>query len=178
MKIIIQPLSTRQWTILGYIFATFFGIIAFINPTIGYQIIGITLAITGLVFGSILAYRVLSNINKWGRVPFSNLSIVIALVSLGIIFIWIPLVTLKQTFSIALILGLLGLAAYHLYFIRKQFINPLNWKNYVIGISSLVGVVLIFFFMDTISELLMAGFGAMVVGYSSYQLMLLVVKKD
>jgi hypothetical protein len=178
MKITTPPLSPRQWTILGLVFAIFFGIIAMINPSVGYQVLGIILAITGFVFGTILAYRVFSNIKQWGRIPFSNLTIMIALVALGIVFVWIPLVTLKQTFSLTLIVGLLGLAAYHLYFIRKQFINPLNWKNYTIGISSLVGVVLIIFFMETFSDVLMMMVGLGVVGFCSYQLMMLVIKKN
>jgi tryptophan-rich sensory protein len=178
MKISTSPLTQKQWFILGYIFAIFFGIIAMINPSVGYQILGITLATTGFVFGSILAYRVFSKIKQWNQIPFSNLTIVIALVTLGVVFIWIPLVTLKQTFGIALIIGLLGLAAYHLYFIRKQYINPLSWKNYTIGILSLVGVVLILFFMETISDLLMILVGLAVVGFSSYQLMLLFIKRD
>jgi hypothetical protein len=87
-------------------------------------------------------------------------------------------VTLKQTFGIALVVGLLGLAAYHLYFIRKQYINPLNWKNYMIGISSLVGVVLILIFMETFSDVLMRLVGLGVVGFCSYQWMMLIIKQN
>jgi hypothetical protein len=178
MKISIPPLTPKQWTMLGYIFAIFFGIIAMINPSVAYQVLGITLAMTGFVFGSVLAYRVLTKIKQWDQIPFSNLTIMIALVTLGIVFIWIPLATLKQTFGIALIVGLLGLAAYHLYFIRKQYINPLNWKNYMIGISSLVGVVLILIFMETFSDVLMRLVGLVVVGFCSYQWMMLIIKKN
>jgi hypothetical protein len=177
MKSFTTNLTPIQWTILGYIFAILFGIVAIINPTIGYQISGIILTISGLVFGGILAYRVFANLNQWRKIPFSNLTIVIALISLGIIFIWIPLVTIKQTLSIALIVGLLGLAAYHLYFIRRQFINPLTWKNYAIGIASLIGVVCIIFFMETISDLLMMLVGLAIITYSGYRLMMMVIKK-
>jgi len=155
-----------------------FGIVAFINPLLGYQILGITLAVTGLLFGGILAYRVLANLNQVAKIPFSNLTIIIALITLGIFFIWIPLVTLRQTLSIALIIGLLGLAAYHLYFIRQQFINPLHSKNYAIGIASLVGVVCILLFMETISDLLMMVVGLGTIIYSGYQLMMIVIKKN
>jgi hypothetical protein len=120
----------------------------------------------------------LTKIKQWDQIPFSNLTIMIALVTLGIVFIWIPLVTLKQTFGIALVVGLLGLAAYHLYFIRKQYINPLNWKNYMIGISSLVGVVLILIFMETFSDVLMRLVGLVVVGFCSYQWMMLIIKQN
>ena len=92
-------------------------------------------------------------------------------------FICIPLVRLRQTLSIALIIGLLGLAAYHLYFVRQQFINPLHWKNYVIGIGSLVGVVCILLFMETISDLLMMLVGLAITTYSGHQLMMIVIKK-
>ncbi len=85
--------------------------------------------------------------------------------------------TLRQTLSIALIIGLLGLAAYHLYFIRQQFINPLHWKNYAIGIASLVGVVCILLFMETISDLLMMLVGLAIITYSGYRLMTIVIKK-
>lgn len=177
MKSFSPILTPIQWTILGYIFAILFGIVAFIHPLLGYQILGITLAVTGLVFGGILAYRVFTNLKQVAKIPFSNLTIVIALIALGIFFIWIPLVTLRQTLSIALIIGLLGLAAYHLYFVRQQFINPLHWKNYVIGIASLVGVVCILLFMETISDLLMMLFGVVIITYSGYQLMKMVIKK-
>jgi hypothetical protein len=133
--------------------------------------------LTGLFFGGILAYRVLSNLNQGVKFPISNLSIVIALIALGIFFIWIPLVTLRQTLIVSLMLGLLGLAAYHLYFIRRQFINPLTWKNYAIGIASLVGVFCILFFMETISDLLMMMVGLAIITYSGYQLMMMVIKK-
>ena len=177
MKPFNLTLTPIQWTILGYVFAMLFGIVAFINPLFGYQILGWTLAVTGLVFGGILAYRVFANLNQVAKIPFSNLSIVITLITLGIFFIWIPLVTLRQTLSIALIIALLGLAAYHLYFIRQQFINPLHWKNYLIGIVSIVGVVCILFFMETISDLLMMLFGIAIITYSGYQLMMIVIKK-
>lgn len=177
MKSFTLTLTPRQWTVLGYVFAMLFGIVAFINPSLGYQILGITLAVTGLVFGGILAYRVFINLKQVAKIPFSSLTIVIALITLGIFFIWMPLVTLRQTLSIALIVGLLGLAAYHLYFIRQQFINPLRWKNYAIGIASLVGVVCILLFMETISDLLMMLVGLAIVTYSSYRLMMMVIKK-
>jgi hypothetical protein len=177
MKTVMPTLSPSQWRVLGYVFAIFFGIVAMIDPSTGYQILGWTLAVTGLFFGGILAYRVLANLNQGVKIPFSNLSIVITLVALGIFFIWIPLVTLRQTLSIALIVGLLGLAAYHLYFIRRQFINPLHWKNYAIGIASLVGVFCILFFMETISDLLMILVGLAIITYSGYQLMMMVIKK-
>ncbi len=167
-----------QWTVLGYVFAMLFGIVAFINPLLGYQILGITLAVTGLVFGGILAYRVFTNLKQVAKIPFSNLTIVIALIALGIFFIWIPLVTLRQTLSIALVIGLLGLAAYHLYFVRQQFINPLTWKNYAIGIASLVGVACILLFMETISDLLMMLVGVAIITYSGYRLMMMVIKKN
>lgn len=177
MKIVMPTLSPNQWKVLGYVFAMLFGIVAFINPLLGYQILGITLAVTGLVFGGILAYRIFTNLKQVAKIPFSNLTIVIALIALGIFFIWIPLVTLRQTLSIALIIGLLGLAAYHLYFVRQQFINPLHWKNYVIGIASLVGVVCILLFMETISDLLMMLVGVAIITYSGYRLMMMVIKK-
>jgi len=177
MKTVMPTLSPSQWRVLGYVFAILFGIVAMIDPSTGYQILGWTLAVTGLFFGGILAYRVLANLNQGVKIPFSNLSIVITLVALGIFFIWIPLVTLRQTLSIALIIGLLGLADYHLYFIRRQFINPLHWKNYAIGIASLVGVFCILFFMETISDLLMILVGLAIITYSGYQLMMMVIKK-
>jgi hypothetical protein len=121
---------------------------------------------------------VLANLNQVAKIPFSNLTIIIALITLGIFFIWIPLVTLRQTLSIALIIGLLGLAAYHLYFIHQQFINPLHSKNYAIGIASLVGVVCILLFMETISDLLMMMVGLGTIIYSGYQLMMIVIKKN
>jgi drug/metabolite transporter (DMT)-like permease len=171
-------LTPIQWTILGYVFAMLFGIVAIINPTIGYQILGMTLAFTGLFFGGILAYRVFASINEWRTIPFSKLTLVIALVALSIFFVWIPLVTLRQTLSIAFMIGLFGLAAYHLYFIRQKFINPLNWKNYAIGITSLLGGISIFLFMNTISDLLMMGGGLAIILYGGYQLMMIVIKKN
>lgn len=166
-----------QWTILGYIFAILFGIVALINPMIGYQILASTLALTGIVFGAILAYRLFSNINQWRNLPISNLTTVITLIALGIFLIWIPLITLRQTLTIAIILGLLGLAAYHFYFVRQRYINPLNWKNYTIGTASLIGVVCILLLMETISDLLMMGIGLTVILYSSYQLMKIVIQQ-
>jgi len=178
MKINTPTLSFLQWNILGYVFAMLFGIVAIINPTIGYQILGMTLAFTGLLLGGILAYRVFASINEWQTIPFSKLTPVIALVALSIFFIWIPLVTLRQTLSVAFMIGLLGIAVYQLYFIRQKFINRLNWKNYAIGIASLVGLVCILLFMETISDLLMMMVGLAIITYSGYQLMMIMIKKN
>jgi uncharacterized membrane protein HdeD (DUF308 family) len=87
------------------------------------------------------------------------------------------MITLKETMGVILIIGLLGLAAYHLYFVQKQYINPLQWKNYLIGILSLVGVVLIVFNLNTISDLLMILFGIACISFSGYQLMLMIVRR-
>jgi hypothetical protein len=140
-------------------------------------VLGITLAIAVLGFGGILGYQVFLKMKQSGQIPVANITMILGAIALGVFFIWLPMITLKETMGVILIIGLLGLAAYHLYFVRKRYINPLGWKNYLIGILSLVGVWLIVFNLNTISNLLMILFGIACIGFSGYQLMLMIVRR-
>jgi uncharacterized membrane protein HdeD (DUF308 family) len=177
MKMFNHPFTTSQWKIIGYVFAILFGSVAILNPAFAYQVLGITLAIAVLGFGGILGYQVFLKMKQSGQIPVANITMILGAIALGVFFIWIPMITLKETMGVILIIGLLGLAAYHLYFVRKQYINPLQWKNYLIGILSLVGMVLIVFNLNTISDLLMILFGIACISFSGYQLMLLFVRR-
>jgi len=177
MKISTTPFTTTQWKIIGYVFAILFGSVAILNPAFAYDVLGITLAIALFGFVGVLGYQIFLKMKQSSQIPVGNITMILGLIALGVFFIWIPMVTLRETMGVILIIGLLGLAAYHLYFVRKRYINPLGWKNYLIGILSLVGVLVIIFNLNTISDLLMILFGIACIGFSGYQLMLLFVRR-
>lgn len=177
MKLFNAPFTARQWKIILYVFAVLFGSVAILNPGFAYQVLGTTLAIAVLGVGAILGYQIFLKMKHSGQIPIANVPVILGLIAIGVFFIWIPVITLKETMGFMLIIGLLGLAAYHLYFVRKQYINPLQSKNYLIGILSLIGVVVILFNFNTTSDLLMILFGIACVSFSGYQLMIMLIQR-
>jgi uncharacterized membrane protein HdeD (DUF308 family) len=169
-------LTPIQWQIAMYLIAIFFGTLAILEPNLAYQVIGLIIGLYGLAYGGLFAYRLYFRIKDRPDVPHLSIGVIIGVIAIGVLLIFIPLTLLKQTIGIALVIGLFSIAAYQLYFIRRQFINPLTWKNYLIGISAIIGAILILFFVNEISDLLMILLGISLVVYSAYRLITLLTK--
>jgi uncharacterized membrane protein HdeD (DUF308 family) len=171
----LTPLQIRFFT---YVLGIVFGVVALVEPSFAYQIIGIVIGIYGLVYGGLLAYRLLARIKDNNQTPHLSILMFIAIIAVGILFILIPLALLKQTVSIVLMVCLIGFAAYQLYFIRQNPINHLAWKNYLLGGIAIVLAVLVFIYMNETGNIVMMLLGLTLLIYSTYQLLLLILKKS
>jgi uncharacterized membrane protein HdeD (DUF308 family) len=157
---------------LREVLAIIFGVIAILSPSFAYQIIGVTIGIYGIAYGGILGYRWFKKFKVLPDLQNQNLIIVLTMIALGVILILIPLTILKQTIAVLIIVALLGVAVYHLYFVRQQYINPLTFKNYLFGFSSIALALVVFFFINETSNLVMIALGAFLVIYSGYRLLM------
>jgi uncharacterized membrane protein HdeD (DUF308 family) len=157
---------------LREVLAIIFGVIAILSPTFAYQIIGVTIGIYGLAYGGILGYQWFKKYQDLPNFQNQNLIILLTAIALGVILILMPLTVLKQTIAVLIMVALLAVSAYHLYFVRQQYINPLTFKNYLLGIGALVGALLVFFFINETSNLVMIALGAFLIIYGGYRLLM------
>lgn len=161
---------------LREILAIIFGVIAILSPTFAYQIIGLTIGIYGLAYGGIWGYQWYKKFKVLPNNQNQKLMIILAMIALGVVLILIPLTILKQMIAVLIIVALLGVAAYHLYFVRKQYINPLNLKNYLLGLGAIALALVVFFFINETSNLVMIALGAFLIIYSGYRILLQLTK--
>lgn len=166
-----QQVSNFISPYLAEALAILFGVIAMLAPSFAYQIIGLTIGIYGLIYGVLFAFKLYRRLQIQISEPTQNFAVLFAMLAIGILLILIPITILKQTISVLIIIGLLGVATYHLYFVRKQYVNPLTIKNYVIGIGAIALAFVVLFFINETSDLVMRGLGVVCIGYSGYRIL-------